>query len=141
MANPIIVDTGPLVALLDRRDYHHDWTINRLRELTVTLRTCESVLSETSFLLRGNDPGFVRLGALVHDGIIKVDFNLREHFESVSTLLKKYATTPMSFADACLVRMSEIHPGSKLFTTDSDFLHYRRNGRNVIPLIYPDSKK
>lgn len=141
MGNPIVVDTGPLVSLLDRRDFHHEWTIARLREMSVTLVTCEAVISETSFLLRGDDPGFRRLSGLIRDNIVRVDFSFTDQFEPIAHLLKKYASTPMSFADACLVRMSELHLNSKLFTTDSDFLHYRRNGRNVIPLIYPGPTK
>ncbi len=139
--NPIVVDTGPLVALLDRRDQHHAWTVDRLGEITVTLKTCEAVISETAFLLHHNDPGYQRLHALLRDGIISVDFNYSSHWERVSKLLQKYASTPMSFADACMVRMSEIYADSKVFTTDSDFLHYRRNGRQVIPLIYPGGKQ
>lgn len=109
--------------------------------MTVTLKTCESVISETAFLLRDNDPGFARLSALIHDNIVSVEFDLSQNFSDVSKLLKKYSSTPMSFADACLVRMSEIHSNSRLFTIDSDFLHYRRNGRSVIPLIYPGDNR
>jgi len=52
-------------------------------------------------------------------------------------LLRKYADTPMSFADACLVRMSELRRNSRLFTLDQDFAAYRRNGRGRIPLLAP----
>ncbi|HNG34544.1 MAG TPA: pilus assembly protein, partial [Blastocatellia bacterium] len=57
---------------------------------------------------------------------------------AVSKLLEKYADVPMSFADACLVRMSELYPDSAVFTLDSDFKIYRRNGRQAIPLIFPE---
>jgi hypothetical protein len=43
----------------------------------------------------------------------------------------------MSFADACLVRMSEIHPSSVVWTLDRDFSVYRQHGRQTIPLITP----
>jgi len=139
--NHIVVDTGPLVALLDKRDLHHRWTTERLSEITVTLKTCEAVISEAAFLLHNRDPGYRRLHALIQDGIISIDFSYASHWERVNKLLDKYASTPMSFTDACLVRMSEIYANSQIFTTDSDFLYYRRNGRQVIPLIYPGGRR
>jgi len=140
MANRVILDTGPMVALLNRRDQFHDWTKQALAEITAPIVSCEAVFSETSHLLRGTDYGFRRLSALASEGLVKVDFSLSDHFESVSALLKKYQDTPMSLADACVVRMSELHSQSEVLTIDSDFLHYRRNGRSVIPLIYPGDK-
>ena len=53
-------------------------------------------------------------------------------------LVRRYDDTPMSFADACLVRMAEQTPGAMIFTTDSDFRTYRMNGRQCgIPLMIP----
>jgi predicted nucleic acid-binding protein len=52
-------------------------------------------------------------------------------------LLRKYADVPMSVADACLVRMAELAGNCQVFTTDRDFLVYRRSGRQVIPLLAP----
>ena len=57
---------------------------------------------------------------------------------SVSSLKKVLDGVPMSLADACLVRLTERFPDCRLFTLDSDFEHYRRNGRQVIPLLHPD---
>jgi predicted nucleic acid-binding protein len=51
--------------------------------------------------------------------------------------LRKYADQPVSLADACLVRMAELHDNCQIFTTDRDFLVYRRKGRGVIPLLAP----
>ena len=51
--------------------------------------------------------------------------------------MARYQTVPMSLADACLVRMSELHLHSKILTFDSDFQIYRRNGRQVIPTLMP----
>jgi len=54
-----------------------------------------------------------------------------------SVLLEKYADAPMSLADACLVRLSELHRDSRVLTLDRHFLRYRRLGRSLIPLICP----
>ena len=52
-------------------------------------------------------------------------------------LMKKYNNVPMSFADACLVRMTEIMSDPVVLTTDSDFQVYRRNGRQAVPCVTP----
>ena len=52
--------------------------------------------------------------------------------------MQKYADVPMSLADACLVRMTEILPDPVLLTTDTDFRIYRRHGRKTIPCVLPD---
>ena len=51
--------------------------------------------------------------------------------------MEKYADVPMSLADACIVRITEILPDPLLLTTDSDFRVYRRHGRQVVPIRTP----
>jgi uncharacterized protein len=58
--------------------------------------------------------------------------------DSVSRLMTKYAQVPISLADACLVRMAEMHPKSAILTLDSDFQIYRKSDRLVIPVIMPE---
>jgi predicted nucleic acid-binding protein len=69
--------------------------------------------------------------------LVKLDFELSQHQPDVWGLLRKYADQPMSLADACLVRLAELHGQCQIFTTDRDFLVYRRKGRGVIPLLTP----
>lgn len=132
-----IVDAGPLVALFRSTDNQHDWAAAHFKRLKAPLLTCEAVLSETCFLLRsgGIDPAIV-LDA-IDRGIVQLDFSLAIEIESVSRLMRRYANIGASLADACLVRMSEIHSDCQVMTIDRDFLIYRRNGRRVIPLIAP----
>ncbi len=133
----VLIDTGPLVAALARRDSHHQWAVERLREIEPPLETCEAVLTEAAFLLRGAVGGADALLALVDEGILTVRFDLEEHAQAVRALMRRYADQPMSLADACLVRMSEIRGDSKILTLDKDFRRYRRLGRKVVPLIAP----
>jgi predicted nucleic acid-binding protein len=137
MGSPVVLDTGPLVALLDRQDPWHFWASDQTKLLTDPMLTCEAVLSESVFLLGPLDPGFKRLTGLFRDGVVRLGFDLDGQFDIVAGLLAKYYDTPMSLADACLVRMSELHANARVFTLDSDFKLYRRNSRQTIPLIYP----
>lgn len=56
---------------------------------------------------------------------------------AVHALMKKYRNVPASYADACLIRLSELHGAAMVMTTDTDFRVYRRNGRQAIPRIAP----
>jgi len=127
------------VALLDRRDVHHRWVQHELANLHEPLLTCEAVLSEVFFLLsrvRGGTSVFV---ALLRDGLVSssASFSYRDQSAEILRHLERYSSIPMSFADACLVRMSEIERDATIFTTDRDFQTYRRNRRQPIPLISP----
>jgi len=133
-----LLDTGPLVAFLDRRDRYHGWATTHLGELIAPLFTCEPVLSEACFLLRQVHGGGAAVLELVRRGLLQIDFRLEENAGPVAKLLVRYADVPMSLADACLVRMAELQPASGLLTLDRDFRVYRRHGRQVIATTMPD---
>ena len=137
MRQEVLLDTGPLVAFLNRRDAHHDWARAHWQQLRPPLLTSESVLSEASFLLQefGGNPDAIL--DLLEREVIHVSFDLEHHVTAVRKLMRKYRSTPMSLADACLVRMSELGSEPAVFTLDGDFNVYRRHGRQVIPLIGP----
>jgi predicted nucleic acid-binding protein len=133
----VLVDTGPLVAFLNKRDRFHDWTAAQWNQIAAPMLTCEAVVSEACYLLSGIKGGSERVMHLIQREILWLSFHLDKHIEPVKRLLKKYHSVPMSLADACLVRMSELHSNSYVFTLDSDFNLYRKNGRQVIPSIMP----
>ena len=139
MADRVVLDAGPLVALIDRDDQFHEWALARTRELApkVQLVTCEPVVAEAYHLVVRTTGGTHALLRFLEQGGVHLDFSFAAHLSSVAALLRKYQDIPMSLADACLVRMSELHEGSRVFTLDSDFLFYRRHGRQTIPLITP----
>ena len=132
-----LVDTGPLVAVLNAADEHHAWAQEVFGRLPPPMFTCESVLSEAQFLLHnyGGDP----LAVLdwVRRGVINLAFDAEDEIERLIALQKSYRALPMDFADACLVRMSELHARSHVMTTDAHFRIYRRNRRQIIPLLAP----
>ena len=132
-----LVDTGPLVAFLNRGDTHHAWARARMEHLEPPLVTCEAVLAEACHLLRRHPEGVPALLEMVDRGLVSVGFRLDEHVRRVRELLRRYADVPMSLADACLVRMSEVASESQVLTLDGDFRVYRRLGRQAIPVILP----
>ena len=135
---PTIFDTGAVVALLDRRDQFHLWANNQSENLFPPFITCEAVISEACFLLAKVKTGEERLLAMIESDILQIDFSLSVEISKIKSLMKKYADVPMSFADACLVRMSETSENSVVFTLDSDFRIYRKNGKRKIDLIIPE---
>ena len=140
MNGPVLIDTGPLVAMMDTRDPHHAWAVTQLGRIAPPLLTCEAVLAEYFHLLRCSDKAMDSLRKLLTRGVLEVSFGLAGEEDALCRLLRRYADVPMSFADACLVRMSELHGTARVFTLDSNFRAYRRNSRNVIPLLMPPDR-
>jgi uncharacterized protein len=137
MLQQVIVDTGVLVALIDRRDIQHEWVKNQLTQILPPLLTCEAVISEAWFLLQRVKNGRETLLQLLNHRQVEVHFNLNAELAPVLTLLTRYRSVPASLADAELVRMAELYPHSSIFTLDSDFQIYRKNRDRLIPLIMP----
>jgi predicted nucleic acid-binding protein len=133
----VVVDTGPLVALLNRSDRHHGWVRQVLDTVEPPIFTCEAVVSEACFLLSRVPDGQDAVLDLLSKDILKVDFRLSSEVDSLRALMQKFRSVPMSFADACLVRMSELEPRTRVLTLDSDFRLYRRNRKQVIPTVIP----
>ncbi len=140
MKRNVIIDSGVLAALLNKNDTYHQWTITQLKKIQPPLLTCQAVISEVSFLIGRKQQGINVVFNYLKSGVIAVPFCFSSEYVAIEKLMLKYTDVPMSFADACLVRMSEQHQNSCVFTLDSDFLVYRKNSNEVIPLIYPDFK-
>ncbi len=137
MRKNVILDTGPLVALLNRRDRHHHWAKDQWAEIDPPLLTCEAVLAEACFLVQPFAVGQTAVLEMVRRSVLDLSFGLAEEAAAVSRLLKKYQDVPMSLADGCLVRMAERHSKSVVFTLDSDFKIYRKYRRQRIPTLSP----
>lgn len=138
MARTVLIDTGPVVAALRKRDKHHEWARAHFEAAREPFVTCEAVVSESLFLLEGAQEGKEALCGLLERGIIVVSFSLEAEMEETLHLIRRYRDTPMSFADACLVRMAELENRATVLTTDSDFRIYRKNSRQVIPTLMPE---
>ena len=137
MKRRVILDTGPLVALIDKSDRDHAWSIQQWEDIAPPMLTCESVISEACFLLNQIKSSSETVFEMISRKTIEVPFRLEDYSRSIRAMLRKYSDVPMSVADACLVLMTEQIPNSFVLTLDSDFSIYRKHGRQVIPLIVP----
>ena len=134
----IIVDTGPIVSALVSTDRFHHWAIEVMKGLRSPLLTCEAVLAETTYLV--NKEGFdsTRVFTLLERRILQIGLRLDDEQSRVKALMQKYADQPMYLADACLVRMAELYPASRVLTVDRrDFSVYRKHRNQEIPCIMP----
>ncbi len=134
----VLLDTGPLVAFLNKQDLYHEWSIAQLATMSPPLLTCEAGLSESCFLLRHYEHGASNVLNLLKRELLTIPLRLEDEWSTIEALLDKYRNIPMSLADGCLVRMAEQIADSVVFTLDSDFRIYRKDRRKVIPTIMPD---
>lgn len=137
---PLLVDAGPLVAFLDASDQHHAWAADCFRAAPAPLLTCEAALAEAFHLLRKYRPAQQILLDWTSAGILRFPMGVESEAETIRALWLRYENVPMSLADACLVRLAELHPGSPVCTTDSDFSIYRLRRNQLIPVIHPASE-
>jgi predicted nucleic acid-binding protein len=131
-----IADTGFIVAFVNRDDQHHDWAseIGRGVSIADPLLTCEAVLAEAAFQVESAS----RVIALLQDGFLTVAFDLADNIEEVQALAERYRDRAPGLADLCIIRMSELNEHLPVLTVDeSDFRVYRRNRRDVIPIVCP----
>ncbi len=135
MAADVLVDAGYLVALLSRRDTHHGWARAQSAQQPPPWRTCDAALSEAFHLLGARGSG--ALAALLRRRALVLGFDLDRELDRVLQLMRKYADLPMSLADACLVRWSEVLPEPLVLSTDGDFRIYRRHSRQAVPCVLP----
>ena len=133
----VLVDAGPLAAQLIGTDAHHAWAAERFEILRPPLLTCEPVLSEACHIIERHGGNPITVLEMVQNGVLEIAFTLDDHVPELLALMRRYRDVPMSLADACLVRMSELHRHCRVMTTDTDFRLYRRNARQIIPLLAP----
>jgi predicted nucleic acid-binding protein len=132
-----IADTGFLVAFANRGDGHHDWAVGLAARVDEPLLTCEAVVAEAAFHLQNVSIVL----SMITDGLITVAFVVNDHLLQLAALAQRYRDRTPDLADLCLIRMSELYPRHSIITVDrQDFRVYRRNKRDVIPLICPPER-
>ena len=133
-----IADTGFIVAFGNANDAHHAWGVEVAKGITEPLLTCEAVLAEAAFHLGSS----AYVLALVRDEMVRLAFDCSRDLQSLTELANRYQDRRPDLADLCLIRMSELYPRHTVITVDEeDFRVYRRNKREVIPLLCPSRQE
>lgn len=130
------MDAGPLVAWLCPRDERHAWAQEVFPTLKPGCLVCEAVVAEACHLVARDGVDPISVLRFVAQGRLNVT-PMGVELEAVKALMTRYRDVRMDFADACVVRLAELHEGATVCTTDSDFKVYRRHGRREVPLLAP----
>jgi predicted nucleic acid-binding protein len=134
---PALVDTGVIVALLDRSEKYHAACATTMQGLEQPLATCEAVIAESCYLLRGLSGAAETILENVARGVFQVPFQLSRSAAAVRSNLHKYRDLPADFADACLIQLAEELDTGDILTLDSDFRSYRWRRNRAFNLLVP----
>ena len=126
---PVLLDTGVIVALLDRSERLHATCAKAVQETEAPLVTCEAVIAESCYLLRNLAGAAEAVIENVAAGIFQIPFQLSHEAASVRQVLRKYRDRQIDLADACLIRLADEFGTADILTLDGDFAVYRW-GRN-----------
>lgn len=122
----VLLDTGPLVALLSKNDANHARARRLFADCAPPFRTSEAVIAEACLLMRKVDRrGPAEVVALAARGVYAMAIAAEDHWPHLETLLEKYANRPISLADACLIRAAEVHDEARIATFNADFAVYK----------------
>jgi predicted nucleic acid-binding protein len=131
---PVLLDTGVIVALLDRSERFHTACAEEVQNLEAPMATCEAVIAESCHLLR-NLPG---AGEAILDNVIAgifQPFQLSRESAEVKQILRRYRDRKIDFADACLIHMADTFETADVLTLDKDFTIYRWGKNKSFHLI------
>jgi predicted nucleic acid-binding protein len=132
---PVLLDTGVIVALLDRSERHHAGCVEALDAVQGLLVTCEPVIAETCYLTRSLPGASEAILQNVADGTFQIPIQLPHCAGAVRRILKKYRDQDIDLADACLIHLaSELRTGH-ILTLDNDFKFYRWGANRAFSLI------
>jgi predicted nucleic acid-binding protein len=127
---PVLLDTGVIVALLDRSERYHQASVAAVEELAAPLVTCEAVIVESCYLLRKLPGAVEAVLENVAAGTFQIPLSLSQSARSIQKIVRKYRDRQIDLADACLIHLAgELHTGDVL-TLDRDFQVYRWRGTN-----------
>ena len=125
----VLLDTGVIVALIDRSERLHQSCATAVRDLEAPLVTCEAVIAEACYLLRNLRGAPEAVIENVAAAIFQIPFHLSQETTGVRQILRKYRDREIDLADACLIRLAEQMETAEILTLDKDFEVYRW-GRN-----------
>jgi len=135
---PVLLDTGVIVALLDRSERWHKDCATALDAIYSPLITCEPVIAEACYLTRRLPGAPAAILQNVAAGTFQIPIQLSRCAAAIQRIIRKYRDREVDLADACLIHLaSELRTG-EILTLDGDFAVYRwgenRRFRPVLPL-------
>jgi len=132
----VLVDTGPLVAVLSRNDEHHETCVNLLREMPSPLLTCWPVLTEAAWLLRTSPRAVQQLLRSVNSGFLELLSLAGTEAETIAALMKRYEDIRPQLADAALIYLANREQIDTIFTLDQrDFSIYRAGRKRSFRIV------
>ena len=131
----ILLDTGVIVALLDRDERHHPQCVEVVSDIVGPLATCEAVIAEACYLLRRTHGAPEAVIQNVAKGNFQIPVRLVDRAAAIEKLLRKYRDVPMALAEAYLVDLAEQMDTGQILTLDSDFEIYRWRSRRKFQLL------
>lgn len=132
-----LLDTGVIVALLDRSERYHARCVQALENLGQPLATCEAVIAESCYLLRTIPGAAETVLANVEQGIFQIPMQLNQAAAPIRAILRKYRDVPADLADACLIHLADELETGEILTLDSDFAHYRWRRNRMFQMLIP----
>ena len=134
---PALVDTGVIVALLDRSERCHARCVTLMKDLDRPLVTCEAVIAESCYLLRALPGAAETILENVERGVFQIPFQLTRAAATVHNILRKYRDLAPDFADACLIQLADELDTGDILTLDGDFQSYRWRRNRPFNLLVP----
>jgi hypothetical protein len=134
---PALVDASFFVALFNQREAAHRRCVETYRALENHLVTCEACIAEALHILGHARAAQKAIFASIELGALEVPFHLGSEVREVAELTRKYADTPIDFADACLIALADKLDTGDILTLDSDFMHYRWRRTRAFHLLIP----
>jgi predicted nucleic acid-binding protein len=136
ISNKVLIDTGPLVALLSPQDRYHKVCTEQARELTGEVLTSWAVVTEAAWLLRNSPNGIGRLLKAINSRNIQCVHLDSKSYDWLGNAAKQYQDLMPQLADLSLLYLAEFHQIKHIFTLDRrDFAVFRAGDGNPFQLL------
>ena len=134
---PVLLDTGVIVALLDRSERHHSLCASVIETVAAPLVTCDAVIAESCYLLRRLQGASEAVLENVDSGVFQIPFQLSRSVPQIRRIFRKYRDREVDLADACLIHLAGELGSPEILTLDRDFNVYRWGTNKAFRLLVP----
>lgn len=132
---PVLLDTGVIVALLDRSERYHQACVEAMDILAAPLVTCEAVIAESCYLVRRLPGAAEAILDNVASGMFQIPLQLSRTASHIQRIFRKFRDREVDLADACLIHLAGEMRTGNILTLDRDFEVYRWGGREPFHLL------